>query len=114
MKKDKTIDFKARSTFLAERPNIVKYKKQIVERLNKRVYNHITVTSNFPEWKQINFLEEMILGTSSLEHQLVNEWKTNLVKEKNILKAQILESNSFETIDELFSQFNLLSIPVEI
>lgn len=107
----KEIDFDKRSSFPTPILNLGEYKKEAIKKLNKNIYNHITITSNLPEWKQLRYLEEKINGTDNPKYRAIKNWKDKLILDSNEIEKSIMKANSTDEVELAISLSNLESIP---
>jgi len=105
---------------------LVELQNDAYDKIKSLLYTHITVTSDFPEWKQVNFLdtfsEVRFRGVGrplTTEEQAdidyideVRVWKNALFAERDRVKGEIFSATSVYDIVAATNSMTYLQRPV--
>lgn len=108
--------------------NLTAAKEFYNKQLKANLYKHITVFSNFPEWKQANynqrytelsFLELAGTITTSQQAELtaireIISWKNGLISQRDTLKSSMDAAITLQDIETAFNSMSYTAPPFEL
>lgn len=89
-------------------------KELVIARLKEKLYTHITETSNFPVWKQINYLNGQAQGREIQKARDADNWMQQNKQHLDVIEGQINAADDKDQIKKFLDLVSFTPPPFEL